>query len=134
MPVSLISTENAAVFETLHKSKQISVIAMDRLGDYIDLLRIEMKLQGREIAAQLLGYAIGVLFALLAAIFAGLAIIVTYWDTPHRALSAWIVVALYIVIAGAGYFVIRKHMHAASPFTTLRNELKQDVDLVKESI
>lgn len=122
------------MFETLHKSKQISVIAMDRLGDYIDLLRIEMKLQGREIAAQLLGYAIGVLFALLAAIFAGLAIIVTYWDTPHRALSAWIVVALYVVIAGAGYFVIRKHMHAASPFTTLRNELKQDVDLVKESI
>lgn len=134
MPVSLISTENAAVFETLHKSKQISVIAMDRLGDYIDLLRIEMKLQRREIAAQLLGYVIGVLFALLAAIFSGLAIIVTYWDTPHRALSAWIVVALYVVIASAGYFVIRKHMHAASPLTTLRNELKQDVDLVKESI
>jgi uncharacterized membrane protein YqjE len=122
------------VFETLHKSKQISVIALDRLGDYIELLRIEMKLQGRELAIHLLGYAIAALFAVLVAIFLGIAIIVSFWDSPNRAAAAWIVVLLYAAVAGLGVMLSRKQLHAGSAFSTLRDELKQDVDLVKKSI
>jgi uncharacterized membrane protein YqjE len=122
------------VFETLHKSKQISAIALDRLGDYLELLRIEMKLQGRELGVLLLGYAVGAIFALLVTIFFGVAIILTFWDTPYRALAAWFVVLLYGAVSGAGIAMARKHAYAGSAFSTLRNELKQDVELVKESI
>jgi uncharacterized membrane protein YqjE len=122
------------VFETLHKSKQISVIALDRLGDYIELLRIELKLQGRELGLQLLGYAVAALFAVLAVIFLGIAIILSFWDSPYRATAAWVVVALYLAMAGGGIFLSLKHKYAGSAFSTLRNELKRDVDLVKESI
>ena len=122
------------MFETLHKSKQISAIALERLGDYLELLQIEMKLQGRELGVLMLGYAVGAIFALLVAIFVGVAIILTFWDTPYRALAAWFVVLLYGAVSGAGIAMARKHAHAGSAFSTLRNELKQDVKLVKESI
>lgn len=122
------------MFETLHKSKEISAIALDRLGDYLELLRIELKLQGRELGVLLLGYAVGAIFALLVTIFFGVAIILTFWDTPYRALAAWFVVLLYGAVSGAGIAMARKHARAGSAFSTLRNELKQDVELVKESI
>jgi uncharacterized membrane protein YqjE len=122
------------MFETLHKSKQISVIALDRLGDYIELLRIELKLQGRELAMQLLGFAVAGLFGLLAAIFVGVALIVSFWDSDYRGLAAWFVVALYLAVAGIGMWLSSKHKPAVSAFSTLRNELKRDADLVKESL
>ncbi|MDQ9170422.1 phage holin family protein [Oxalobacteraceae bacterium R-40] len=122
------------MFEKLQKSKQISVIALDRLGDYFELLRIELKLQGRELATHLMGYAIAGVFALLAALFIGIAIIVTFWDTQYRAIAAWAVVALYLAGAGVGIFISRKSTAAEPPFATLREELKRDVELVKENI
>jgi uncharacterized membrane protein YqjE len=122
------------VFETLQKSKQISVIALDRLGDYMELLRIELKLQGREIGMQIMGFAVAGLFGVMAAFFVGVAIIVSFWDSDYRGLAAWFVVALYLGVAGAGIWLASKHKPAASAFSTLRNELKRDADLVKESL
>lgn len=122
------------MFETLHKSKQISVIALDRLGDYIELMRIEMKLQTRELVMQLAGYAVAMLFGVLTALFAGIAVLATFWDSPSRAAAAWAVVLAYAALAAAGIYFSRRHMIENSAFTTLRNELKRDVDLVKESI
>lgn len=122
------------MFQTIRKSREISVIAKDRLGDYFELLRIEMKLQGRELGVMALGTAAGALFALLAAIFVGFAIIVSFWDTEYRVLVAWLVVALYAVVAGVSFSIGLKHKPSASALSTLRNELRRDVDLVKESI
>lgn len=122
------------MFETLQKSKQISVIALDRLGDYIELLRIELKLQGREIGMQIAGYLAAALFGVLLAVFLGLAIILTFWDSPHRTLAAWGVVALYAALAAGAVSFSLKHAQIGSAFSTLRNELKRDVELVKESI
>lgn len=122
------------MFETLQKSKQISVIALDRLGDYMELLRIELKLQGRELALQMVGYAAAALFGLLAVIFIGIAIILTFWNTDYLPIAAWAVVALYLAAAGGGVWLARKHARAGSAFNTLRTELKRDVDLVKETL
>jgi uncharacterized membrane protein YqjE len=124
----------ATVFETLHKSKLLSSIALDRLGDYLELLRVEMKIQGRDLGMHLLGYAIAGLFGLLAVIFVGVAIILTFWDSPHRTLAAWGVVVLYLAAAGAGMTLVLKPSQSGSAFSTLRNEIKRDVDAVKESI
>jgi uncharacterized membrane protein YqjE len=122
------------VFETLHKSKQISVIALDRLGDYIELLRLELSLKGRDLGMQIACYAGAALFALLAAVFLGVAIIISFWQTDYFALAGWLVVALYCGIAGVCVYLARRHVHDGSAFSTLRNELKRDVDLVKENI
>lgn len=122
------------MFQTIRKSKEISVIAKDRLGDYFELLRIEMKLQGKELAKLAIGSAVGALFALITVVFIGFAIIVTFWNSEYRVLAAWLVVALYAVIAGVSFAVGLKHKPSGSALKTLRSELRQDVDLVKESI
>jgi len=121
------------VFEAIRKSRQISSIALDRLGDYIELLRIEMKLQGRELGVMLLGTAVGAVFGLLATIFIGVAIILTWWDSPYRALAAWGVVVLYAVVAAFGLLLASKH-RPGSALGTLRDEIRRDAAVVRESL
>ena len=122
------------MLEALHKTKQLSVMALERLGDYLALMRIEMKLQGREIGLQIIGYLAAALFSVFALLFIGIAIIVSFWDTDYRGMAAWVVVALYIASAGAGVALARRHVHRASVLATLREELRRDAALVRESL
>lgn len=122
------------MLEALQKSKQLSFIAMERLGDYLALLRIEMKLQGRELGMQLAGYLLAALSFFFALLFAGIAMIVNFWDSDYRSLAAWIVVVLYLVMAAAGIALVRRHAGRATGMTTLREEIRRDVALVRESL
>jgi uncharacterized membrane protein YqjE len=122
------------VLETLQKAKKLSVIALDRLGDYLALARIEMKLQGREIGVQVAGYAGAALCALFALLFLGVAVIVSFWDSDYRALAAWAVVLLYAAGAAAGIALARRHARTAGGLGTLRDEFRRDVALVRESL
>ncbi|MCM0043653.1 MAG: phage holin family protein [Burkholderiaceae bacterium] len=122
------------MFETLQKTRQLSLIALDRLGDYLALLRIELKLQGRELVVQMIGYAVAALLGLFVLLFLGIAIIVSFWDSDYRALAAWFVVLLYAGGAAAGVAVARKHSGKTAGLGTLRDELKRDVALVRESL
>jgi uncharacterized membrane protein YqjE len=123
-----------SALHTLHKSKQLAMITLDRVGDYMDLLRVEMKLSEHELILRLAGYAVAGLFSLLATVFLGLAIIVTFWDSDFRALAAWFVVVLYGAIAGISLRLCMKHIRAQSIANTLRTELRRDINVIKESL
>lgn len=121
------------MFNTIRKSKKLYAIALNRLQDYKELLRIELKLQGRGVGAQMLGYALAALFVLLAVVFIGVAIIVTAWNSDYRTEVAWLVVIMYALLAaGCLYFV--KRIHAESTLSTIRGELRRDIDALKESL
>ncbi len=122
------------MLSTLQKTRKLSEIAMHRLGDYLALARIELKLQGREIGVQLAGYVGAAICALFALLFLGVAIIVSFWDTDYRVLAAWAIVALYVAGAAAGIALARRHSGTTSGLGTLRDELRRDVALVKESL
>ncbi len=122
------------MFETLKKSRQLAAIALDRIGDYVALLRIEMKLQGRELGVQVAGYAAAALFALFALLFFGIALIVSFWDSDYRALAAWVVVALYAGGVAAGIALARRHAGRESPLRALGEEMRRDIALVRESL
>jgi len=122
------------MLNALRKSKQLTSIALERLGDYLALLRIELQMQGREMRMQLLGFFTALIGALYGLLFIGVAIIVTFWDSEHRALAAWIAVALYLVLAGAGVGLARRHTGKAAVLTTLREEIKRDAELIRESL
>jgi uncharacterized membrane protein YqjE len=122
------------VFETLKKSRQLSLIILDRLGDYLALLRLEMKMQGREIGIQIAGFAAAALCAVFALLFVGFAIIITFWDSPYRALAAWVVVALYALGMLAGWSLARSHAGKVNTLGTLRDEIRRDAALVRESL
>lgn len=122
------------MLDTLQKAKKLSAIAFERLGDYVALARIELKMQGREIGTQLVGYLGAAVCALFALLFLGVAIIVSFWDSPYRTLAAWAVVALYLAGTATGMLLARRHAVAGSGLGTLRDEFRRDVALVRESL
>jgi uncharacterized membrane protein YqjE len=122
------------VFETLEKAKQIAILTLGRLDDYVQLLRIEVKMQGKNLAIQLAGYLVAVFFAMLVIMFLGLAIIVSFWETDYRLIAAWGVVGLYTVLAGIGLLIASLHRYKGSAIGVISEELKRDVEMVKETV
>lgn len=124
-----------SALHTLQKSKTLSMIALDRVGDYLDLLKVEMKIRENEFVLRLAGYAVAGVFGLLATVFFGLAIIVSFWDSDYRALAAWFVVVLYAGIAGISLRLCMKHFRPQESISgTLRTELRRDIEVIKESL
>ena len=81
------------MFETITKARQLGAIALERVGEYLELLKISAEIQGQNLMRRVVGYAVAALFVVLSFIFLGLAVIITCWDTPYRVLSAWSVAA-----------------------------------------
>lgn len=122
------------MFAALQKSRQLYLITLDRIGDYMDLLRVEMKLREQQLAVRIAGFTIAILFSLLATVFLGLAIIVSFWDSDYRTLAAWGVVVLYAAIAGICFNLCLKHFRSPPLTNTLRGELQRDIDVIKGSL
>jgi uncharacterized membrane protein YqjE len=123
-----------SALHTLQKSKTLSMIALDRVGDYLDLLKVEMKIRENALLMRIAGYAGAAVFGLLATFFLGVAIIVSFWDTGYRALAAWFVVLLYGAIAAVSLKLSLKHLRSQSLAGTLRTELRRDIEVIKESL
>ncbi|HJV86004.1 MAG TPA: phage holin family protein [Noviherbaspirillum sp.] len=122
------------MFAALHKSKQLYIITLDRIGDYLDLLRVEIKIREQQIAFRIAGFTIALLFTLLATVFLGLAIIISFWSSEYRTLAAWFVVLLYGGIAGVAFNLCLKHFRSPPLGTTMRSELQHDLDVIKDSL
>jgi hypothetical protein len=104
------------------------------VGDYLELLRIEIRIRERDIAIKAIGFAIAGLLGLLVTIFFGVAIIVSFWETPYRVLVAWLIVFFYAAIAGISVAICLKHTQPQSITTSLRSELQRDIALLKEGL
>jgi uncharacterized membrane protein YqjE len=122
------------VFEKIKKSKQLSLMVMEHASAYLHLLTIEAKIQGAILVKQVIGYAIAALFGLLAVVFLGIAVIVTFWESDYRILVAWLVFLAFLAVAGVGVFIGRKHVSTSAPLLPVREEIKRDGDLIKESL
>ena len=120
--------------ETIKKARRLAAIALERVDDYLELIRISVEIQGRSLKKRIISFVIVMLFAALSLIFLGLAIIVTCWDTPYRAAAAWGVMACYALIAFVAYMGSQDKTRPASTFDTLRDELRQDVKLMKDVV
>jgi uncharacterized membrane protein YqjE len=122
------------MFETITKARQLGAIALERVGEYLELLKISAEIQGQNLMRRVVGYAIAALFVVLSFIFLGLAIIITCWDTPYRVLSAWSVAGLYSLVAFVVYIGTPSRADSVSAFDTVRDELQQDIKLMKEIV
>ncbi len=122
------------MLSSLHKSKQISYMVMDRLSDYLSLARIELQLQGRELIMQALSYSAAALFLFLMLLFFGVAILTSFWDTPHRTLAAWSVVALYTLGAVTSINFARSHAAKLIALSSLSQEIKEDAIILRQAL
>lgn len=122
------------MFETIEKARHLGVIALDRIGDYLELLRISVEIQGQHLKKRIIRFVMVALFAVLSLIFLGLAIIVTCWDTPYRVSAAWGVMTFYALIALGAYMSSQGQAGPASALDTLRDEVQQDIKLMKDVV
>jgi uncharacterized membrane protein YqjE len=122
------------MFETIRKARQLGAIALERVGDYLELLKVSAEIQGQNFMRRVISALVVALFAILTLIFLGAAVIVTCWDTPYRIISAWGVAGFYALIAFGAYIAAPSRTDSASAFDTLRSELQQDVKLMKDVV
>jgi len=122
------------MFESIEKARQLGVIALERIGEYLELLRISAEIQGQDLKKRIFGFVMVALFAVLSLIFVGLAVIVTCWDTPYRVTAAWGVEALYALIALGAYLSGQNQPRPVSALDTLRDEVQQDIKLMKDVV
>jgi uncharacterized membrane protein YqjE len=122
------------MFETIKKARQVGAIALERVGEYLELLKISAEIQGQNLVKRVVGYAIVAFFAVLSFIFVGLAIIITFWDTPYRVISAWGVAGFFILIVLIAYMGTPSRAASVSAFDTVRDELQQDIKLMKDIV
>jgi uncharacterized membrane protein YqjE len=122
------------MFETIKKARQVGAIALERVGEYLELFRISAEIQGQNFVRRVIGYAMAAVFVMLSFIFLGMAVIITCWDTPYRIFSAWGVAGLYALIALVVYIGTPSQADSVSAFDTVRDELQQDIKLMKDIV
>ena len=122
------------MFESITKARQLGALVLERVGDYLELLKISAAIQGQNLRKRIISYAMVALFAVLSLAFAGLAVIVTCWDTPYRVISAWGVVAFYALGTFLFFLTAPSQADSVSAFDTVREELQQDIKLMKDII
>ena len=93
------------MFDAIDKAKQVALIGLDRMGDYFELLSIEIEIQRHYLAEHLLARLVMFIFVFLTGIFLGFAIIVSYWDSIYRIHAAWGVMLGYALLASLSYVV-----------------------------
>jgi uncharacterized membrane protein YqjE len=122
------------MFETIRKARQIGTIALERVGEYVELLKISAEIQGQNLKKRIVNFVMVALLAVLSLIFLGLAVIVTCWDTPYRVVSAWGVASFYALATFVAYIAAPSRADSVSAFDTVREELQQDIKLMKDVV
>ncbi|SAK75825.1 hypothetical protein AWB79_04513 [Caballeronia hypogeia] len=111
--------------------RRIGHFCATRLVDYGELIPIELAETKRRViheAVAMIALAIGALFALS---FVSIAVIVTAVGTPHLTLTAWCVAGAWLAVAVISAVVMVSHK-PAEPFQLLRDQLRRDVDTIRE--
>lgn len=111
--------------------RRISHFCAGRVTDYGELIPIELaetKTRVLQEVVALVALAIGALFALS---FISIAVIVTAVDTPHLVLTAWCVAGAWLAISVIAVIVMMSR-HPAEPFQLLRDQLRRDMDAIRE--
>ena len=91
----------------------------------MDLLRFR-----NETIHSVAGAVIGAAALLLLMSFIGIAAIVTEWDTPHRILTAWLVVLGWGLCTGACVYLARRLMSGSPPFAHVASAISTDIAAV----
>ena len=103
--------------------------------DRLELARLEWLDQKRRLQ-QLLVLLIAVTgLTIVALVLFSLAVLVQFWDTPHRGLVAWVVAGTWLVAWFAAIFrLISVVRSAGNGFALTRRELSQDWRDIKERL
>ena len=105
------------------------------LEDRLALARLEWGTQKQSLQTILvLGVAIGGL-TIVALIMLSLAIVVQFWDSPQRAVVAWVIAGIWVIGWGAALMILLSALRKlTNPFALTRAELANDWQAMKEKL
>lgn len=103
--------------------------------DRLELARLEWQEHKRHMARiLLLGIALAGL-TVVALVMLSVAVMVHFWDMPQRALVAWCLAIVWLLIWGGLAMCLVAHLRkAGNAFALTRNELSQDWRALKERL
>ena len=115
----------------LARAKTIATFASWRVGDYAELLKIEIAQYRKALVLSMVGLIALALCGLATAAFVSVAVLVTYWETDIRIQVAWGIAACWAILALAALWLARRISHEEQPFATLAEQLRLDIEAVK---
>ena len=119
------------MFSSIRKAKILIPFFYERLGDYAELARMDLVQFRRETIHSIAGAVVGAAALLLLVSFIGIAAIVTEWDTPHRILTAWLVVLGWALCTGACVYLALRLIGGTPPFAHIGSAISNDLAAVK---
>ena len=119
-----------AMFSSFRKARILIPFFYGRLGDYAELAQMDLAQFRKETIHSIAGAAIGAAALLLLLSFIGIAVIVTEWDTPHRILTAWLVVLGWGLCTGACVYAARRLMSSSAPFAHVGSAISSDLAVI----
>lgn len=122
------------MFNSLRRIKQFGKFIRERSGDYARLFFLEIEIQKQLFFNRLICIIIFSLSVFLSVIFLGIALIVSFWDTPYRILVAWLVFAMFILIMIICAFIYSRNRINKPMFYEMKAELKNDLGLMKDML
>ncbi len=121
-----------------HLLARVRVAAIEgaiAVEDRLDLARLEWQDQKRSLL-QLLILAVAVTgLTVVSMVVLSIAVVVHFWDTPHRGLAGWLVSAVWLVLWVLALLgLLRAARRAGNGFALTRQELAQDWRDIKEQL
>ena len=103
--------------------------------DRIELARLEWSDHKRRLALLALLLVIFGVLAVVSLLLLSAAVLVQFWDTPQRALVAWVLAGVWFVACGGVLAaLVSLARQARSAFALTRQELAQDWCSIKEQL
>ena len=119
------------MFSSFRKAKILIPFFYQRMGNYAALARMDLLQFRKETVHSIAGAVLGAAAILMLLSFIGLAAIVTEWDTPHRILTAWLVVLGWFLCTGACVALARRLMVGSPPFDHVGTAISNDLSAIK---
>lgn len=124
----------AALQARLARVTVLARFAAGRLGQYAELLHIEMAMYRQSLVRSLIALVALVLTGMGAAAFISIAALVHFWDTPWRRMTAWIIAGVWFAIALISFLIVRRGVPDGLPFQSLGEQMRLDADTLRDAM
>lgn len=117
--------------ELQRQSRRVLLLA----EDHADLLSLEWAAEKRRLLGMVSSQAVSAIAGILALAFLAVAILVTFWDSPHRTAVAWILPVTFAGLAVIGWYRSRRLALAGrDAFSHSRREWSRTWSSLKETL
>ncbi len=116
------------VIERVHEARALFHFVQERLPRYARLVAGEMQRFRAEVVRATVGAGIAAVAGVIFLCFLSVAAIVSAWGGTHRIATAWLICAIWAIVAFAGLRAARRAVAMPPPFHLIGTALARDYD------